>query len=289
MTNKNIIPFREGAAAAGAEGESPLFDEVKTLSDHDLAITIGAIRRPRLPSRAGHPITRHFPSVSDAEYVKLREDIRRNGQRRAICMYQGYIWDGRARHMVCCDLGLVPKLWILRVRDPILFLIHRHDRYGAPNSPERHAAVGLLNRVLTREWKDQAKKDRADWIDFARDEFREMGARALPCFACGLDRKYSHAHHLLPLSIQYDLGTDYAIHDHEWLCPVHHREVHRKFAAELTPTRGNADHGVERSAWMKEPERSQMKRTHEVFLRGFQIFTEAGGIAERGNWAMLRP
>ena len=44
-----------------------------------------------------HPLSGQFSSVTDAQYKKLKQDIRRNGQTRPIALYEGKIWDGRAR------------------------------------------------------------------------------------------------------------------------------------------------------------------------------------------------
>lgn len=278
-----------GAQRERHQCDSPLFDEVSTLSDHELALTIGAVRRPRLPLRALHPVLGEFENPHDSAAMEcLREDIRRNGQRKAVAMFQGYVWDGAARYNACISLGLVPKVWILR-GDPIIYLIHRHDpvRYGSPNSPERHKALEILNGIYRPEWRDKQKRFRSEWMAMARDEFRKLYKVSGPCVVCGLDRAYSHAHHLLPLNIQYEVGIESPVQDYTWLCHVHHGMVHRLFSACLTPTRRNADFPEYISYIVRD--RAHATAARDVFERGYDLFKQAGGVGSRGNWSMLSP
>lgn len=280
---------RPAAFGAGPEPESPLFDEVSTLSEHELALTIGAVKRPSLPLRAIHPVLRQFPRAhTDEAMERLREDLRRNGQRKAIAMYQGYVWDGVARYNACINLGLVPKVWILRGK-PQIYLIHRHDpvRYGEPNSPERHKAIEILNGIYAKDWKADYKRMRGEWMSYARDEFRQLYKVSKPCEVCKLDRAYSHAHHLLPLSVQYALGVETPVQDYTWLCHVHHKLVHRLFSAYLTPTRRNEDFPDFIGSVVSE--RDHTASIRGIFERGYDLFRQVGGVASRGNWRMLSP
>lgn len=275
--------IRPGALASSGyeddEDGSPLFDDVATLTDHELRLTIGAVKPPRIQWRHSHPLLDPFPSIEGEAFERLVDDIRRNGQQKAIAMFQGLVWDGRARYDACRRLGLVPRLWVLRVKDPIVYLLQRHDRFGAPRSPERQRALRLLARIDTPEWKRSAKIRRAEWIADSRDEFRQLYKQPEPCAVCGLGRDYSHAHHSFPLSVQYELGLGHTNHTHDWLCPVHHKGIHRLWASKMTPTERNEDATY----------RPDVKEVATVFERGWQLFVDAGGITEVGNWGMVRP
>lgn len=236
-----------------------------------------------------HPVVRKFPGLDDAAYAALRDDIQVNGQRKAIGIYQGYIWDGRARYDACRDLGIVPKVWILRVRDPIIYLLQRHkNRFGLPQTAERTAALEVLRSVEDAEWLRQVKRRRDEWLKFARDEFRQSIKVARPCMACGLDREYSHAHHVVPLGLQYELGLDQAIQDHDWLCAVHHKMMHRLWSAVITPTNRNLNFDHE-GLYQPEPKRSHARKAHELFENGYRLFASLGGVSQRRNWDMVRP
>jgi hypothetical protein len=50
-----------------------------------------------------------FPMMTDAELEALAEDIRDNGLRHAIVLYQGKILDGRNRYLACQIVGVEPR------------------------------------------------------------------------------------------------------------------------------------------------------------------------------------
>jgi hypothetical protein len=247
------------------------------------------IELQRGPFQEIHPLIRRFPAMDDASYAALRDDIQKNGQRKAIGIFQGYIWDGRARYDVCRDLQIVPKIWILRVRDPIIYLLQRDNKkYGLPNTAERKAATAVLREVDSREWLAAVKARRDDWLKGARDQFRQYVKVAQACQACGLDREYSHAHHSLPLGVQYEMGLREAIQEHDWLCSVHHKMVHRLWSEQLTPTRRNYEAGIILKYW-PEPKRTHALAANDIFERGYKLFSDLGGVSQRRNWDMVRP
>lgn len=271
-------------------GFSDLYHDVKSLSDHELQLTIGALRAPPVPYRSVHPVIAQFPSLNDEDYGKLHDDIRNNGQRKAVCMYQGMIWDGRSRYDACLDLGLVPKVWALRRGDPVIYLLQRHrDRFGLPRTAERSDALALLRKLDGEEWKNEAQARRADWIGSARAEFQLQRRSPRPCAVCGISSEYSHAHHSLPLSLQYELGVDEPIQEHDWLCPVHHTLIHKHLSVGLIGSRreGGYDYGY------RYPDAEARTRAaaavSEVFEKARRLFVQIGGVAPAGNWSMLTP
>ena len=56
-----------------------------------------------------HPAAEILPPMSEAEYSRLKDDIKLNGQREAIWIYGGQILDGRNRYRACNELGIEPK------------------------------------------------------------------------------------------------------------------------------------------------------------------------------------
>lgn len=53
-----------------------------------------------------HPLAEMIPSMTDAEFADLKNDIRNNGQREKVTIYEGMILDGRHRYRACKELGL---------------------------------------------------------------------------------------------------------------------------------------------------------------------------------------
>jgi hypothetical protein len=66
--------------------------------------------------------------------------------------------------------------------------------------------------------------DRDAWIMASRRIFAP-GARQ-PCWVCGKFKSIAHAHHVVPLTAQYDRGFVYPDQELVWLCPNHHAMAH---------------------------------------------------------------
>jgi hypothetical protein len=99
-----------------------------------------------------------------------------------------------------------------------------------------------------------------------------------PCDVCGKHIDFVHAHHSLPLSVQFDLGLEEAVHDHDWLCPVHHRIVHTYISIYIKETNDGSvldrvpDHLADE--WLV---------AQRVFDRGHKLFQKFGGTSYFGN------
>lgn len=190
-----------------------------------------------------HPLTHQFPKLQGDAYRAFVGDIERRGLRRPIALFEGKIWDGRARYDACDELGIEPKFRVLQRNDqPIDYLIvrSRDQKYGSPKSPEREAALKILHRMHDPDYLAEYKERRASWISKARSEFKWQVGRVQNCAVCQKHAEFVHAHHTLPLNIQFDLGLDEADHAHDWLCPTHHRHVHMMISVYITETRDGA-------------------------------------------------
>lgn len=74
----------------------------------------------------------------------------------------------------------------------------------------------------------QARRDKKEqWIAKARKEFKP--SERDNCFVCGKYKNLTHAHHLIPLSVQYNFRVSVPLQEHEWLCPTHHTMIHLLF------------------------------------------------------------
>jgi hypothetical protein len=169
-----------------------------------------------------------MPSADGPPLSALVRDIRENGQHLPIVLYQGMVWDGRARLRVCTLLGIKPWLVPLRRRDPVeLYIASNYDRMGEPQSTKRREIVESLSTADSAEGLIRAKAQRAKWIKDARAEFNDLiRDRREPCAVCGKHIDFVHAHHCFPLSLQFECGASEPIQDYEWLCPIHHKYVH---------------------------------------------------------------
>jgi len=91
------------------------------------------------------------------------------------------------------------------------------------NSGMRAMLAATLADVSRQVRSEDARRKRA-WIAAARLAF--VPSRRSACFVCGKFESVAQAHHLIPLSEQYDNGFRAANHTHEWLCPTHHAILH---------------------------------------------------------------
>jgi len=53
-----------------------------------------------------HPFANVFPLLDGDDLGTLTEDIRENGQREPVILYDGKILDGRNRYRACVELGI---------------------------------------------------------------------------------------------------------------------------------------------------------------------------------------
>jgi N6-adenosine-specific RNA methylase IME4 len=72
-----------------------------------------------------HPAADEFPMMSETELDELAADIKANGQRIAIVVYNGLILDGRNRHEACLRAGVEPRIepWDGRGGSPTAFVV----------------------------------------------------------------------------------------------------------------------------------------------------------------------
>ena len=71
---------------------------------------------------------------------------------------------------------------------------------------------------------DEERQQRLAWIEASRKALRPGDKQ--PCVLCGGHAGVTHAHHVAPLGMQYDVGIRDAEQEYLWLCPTHHALVH---------------------------------------------------------------
>lgn len=98
----------------------------------------------------------------------------------------------------------------------------RRTSFAGAQANRRH-----IGKAGSREGRAEMRARRSRWIKIARAEFEEWerGERQ-PCAVCKKYITFVHAHHSFPLSLQFECGVEHPIHDHQWLCPIHHKYVH---------------------------------------------------------------
>lgn len=90
-----------------------------------------------------HPAAEIFPMLSRADLESLKTDIRTNGQREPIVLFDDKIIDGRNRYLACEELGIEPELCELEsCPDPIAYVLslNLHRRHLTPGERATVAA-----------------------------------------------------------------------------------------------------------------------------------------------------
>jgi len=99
-----------------------------------------------------HEFAGLLPTTSDEDYHRIRDDIRANGQRVPIVLFQGRILDGRTRYKACIELGKPPMFDIFRgsARDALRH-VASHNLFRRHLTPSQKAmAANTLARHLEK-------------------------------------------------------------------------------------------------------------------------------------------
>lgn len=88
-----------------------------------------------------HPLSAAFPSMSEADFLALKDDIEVNGQREPVLLYEGMVLDGWHRYRACCDLGLKPTQFTYNDGDPVAFVKSQNLHRRHLTASQRAAAV----------------------------------------------------------------------------------------------------------------------------------------------------
>lgn len=93
-------------------------------------------------------------------------------------------------------------------------------------TPSQRACIAVKLLPHIEKEKKRRRHAKSQWIVSARKNFAPGDKQ--PCQVCGMYAEIAHAHHVLPLDIQYKIRINQPLHEHVWLCPNHHAMVHRE-------------------------------------------------------------
>lgn len=93
-----------------------------------------------------HEYCKLFPPMPEDQFSALKDDIRDNGLRHPIVLYQNKILDGRHRYLACLRLGRQPVSVIYDGEDPLGFVIsHNLSRRHLDESQRAMIAARFAN------------------------------------------------------------------------------------------------------------------------------------------------
>jgi hypothetical protein len=91
-----------------------------------------------------HPIADLFPLMAEAELNELAEDIKANGLKLSILLYEGQILDGRNRYRACELAGVRPSFHHYKGEDPLKWSLSLNLRRRHLTTAQRAAIAAEL-------------------------------------------------------------------------------------------------------------------------------------------------
>jgi len=124
-----------------------------------------------------HPLCKLFPRLLGEEFDALRDDIKANGLRESIVLYDGMILDGGNRYRACQDAGVDPKFTEFAGDSLVKFVISVNMRHRHMSPGQRAAIVaGAQNWGQAHGRGGDRRSDQSQAVDFETVEQRAAAA-----------------------------------------------------------------------------------------------------------------
>jgi hypothetical protein len=108
-------------------------------------------------SPSEHPVSRLFPDMDIDEYAILKLDIRDNGLKVPILLWQGQLIDGRHRLKACQELGIEPRFETVDCKEEELSgLVWSLNRVRRQLSQSQRAMI-----AATESWYSEPHRPKA--------------------------------------------------------------------------------------------------------------------------------
>jgi len=91
-----------------------------------------------------HPLANAFPLLEGAEFETLVADIKANGQRELIVVFEDKILDGRNRYRACQVAGIAPDFTVFEGDDPVAFVVSMNIRRRHLDASQRAMVAAKL-------------------------------------------------------------------------------------------------------------------------------------------------
>jgi ParB-like chromosome segregation protein Spo0J len=92
----------------------------------------------------GHPLADAFPLLEGGERTDLATDIRENGLREPIVLYEGRVLDGRNRLRACIEAGVQPCFVTYGGNDPVAYIVSLNLRRRHLDASQRAMIAARL-------------------------------------------------------------------------------------------------------------------------------------------------
>lgn len=184
-----------------------------------------------LPIASVVTVDRHRRDMGDLD--GLAKSIREQGLLQPIGVTEGNVLVfGERRLRACRDILGWTEIPVRVIN--IASLIeggHAENQICKDLDIAERVAIGRTIEAVLGERQREKRRTKEEWIARSRAEVATPERQS--CAVCGRYRAIAESHHILPLSIQYDLGTVDALQDAIGLCPSHHKALHYLIADRL--------------------------------------------------------
>jgi len=105
-----------------------------------------------------HPLANIFPLIDGDDFAALTADIRAQGLREKIKLYDGMILDGRNRYRACLEAGVDPVFEIFSGADPIAYVVSLNLRRRMLDESQRAMVAARMANMRRGERTDVCSK-----------------------------------------------------------------------------------------------------------------------------------
>lgn len=105
-----------------------------------------------------HPAADIFPLLEGDAYDSFKADVKANGLRFPIVLYEGKVLDGRNRLRACRDLGIEPKTVSPAIKDPVAFVVSANLARRHLDESQRAMCAARLVPMLAEEARERQRE-----------------------------------------------------------------------------------------------------------------------------------
>lgn len=103
-----------------------------------------------------HPLANVLPLMEGEPFAELVADIKANGLREPVMVFEGKILDGRNRFRACQELGVSPDLEYLNGQDPVAFVLSMNVHRRHLNESQRAIVAARIATMKRGRPNDKA-------------------------------------------------------------------------------------------------------------------------------------
>lgn len=108
-----------------------------------------------------HALANVFPLLTPADLAALADDIKENGLREPIVLFESKILDGRNRYLACRKAGVTFSTLEFKSGDPLAFVISKNLRRRHLNASQRSLIAARIATMKHGGMRDAASRSEA--------------------------------------------------------------------------------------------------------------------------------